>query len=93
MPCPSNGDYLIGIEYEALDEEHGHFTIRRKVNMVELIDELRGFMLNGHYYPQFPPEANPEIMYAYDLNNKEDADIYGEIVNELNKSLNGEING
>ena len=87
MTCHSNGDYLVGIEYEALDDQHGHFTIRRSVPLLELIEELRGFILNGHYYPQFPPEANPEIVYAYDLNKQEDADIYDIINNELIKSM------
>jgi hypothetical protein len=26
------------------------------------------------------------VLYAYDLNDQEDSDIYGEIVNELNKT-------
>lgn len=55
--------------------------------LTELIEELKGFILNGHYFPQFPPEANPEIVYAYDLNEKEDADIYDIINNELIKSM------
>lgn len=88
MICHSNGDYLIGIEYEAIDDLHGHFTIRRCVPLPELIEELKGFILNGHYYPQFPPEANPEVVYAYDLNKQEDdADIYHIINNELIKSM------
>ena len=90
MTYHSSGDYLVGIEYEALDDLHGHFTIRRKVPMTELIDELKGFMQNGHYYPQFPPEANPSVVYAYDLNEKEDADILGILDNLLNKSINKE---
>ena len=87
MTCHSNGDYLVGIDYEAIDDLHGHFTIRRNVPLVELIEELTGFMLIGHNYPQFPPEANPEIVYAYDLNQKEDADILGEIDNLLTEAL------
>ena len=93
MTYRSSGDYLVGIEYEALDDQHGHFTIRRRVPMAELIDELKGFVLNGHYMPQFPPQANPGIVYAYDLNQKEYADIYGEVVNELNKTLERSNNG
>ena len=93
MTYRSSGDYLVGIEYEAIDDIHGSFYIRRKVPMAELIDELKGFVLNGHCFPQFPPEANPEIVYAYDLNQKEYADIYGEVVNELNKTLERSNNG
>lgn len=93
MTCHSNGDYLIGIDYEAIDDLHGHFTIRRCVPLQELIEELSGFILNGHHYPQFPPQANPEIAYAYDLNNQEDADIYDIINNKLIKELEWSYNG
>ena len=87
MTCHSNGDYLIGIDYEAIDDLHGHFTIRRCVPLPELIVELKGFIMKGHYYPQFPSSANPEVVYAYDLNKQEDADIYDIINNELIKSM------
>jgi len=86
MSCHSDvRDFLIGLDYDSIDEDKGHFTIRRKVTMPELIDELQSFIKNGHSYPQFPARTNPTVTYAYDLNDQEDADIYGEIVNELNK--------
>jgi len=78
-------DFLVGLDYDSIDEDKGHFTIRRKVTMAELIEELQGYVNNGHSYPQFPARANPTIIYAYDLNDQDDADIYGEIVNELYK--------
>lgn len=78
-------DFLIGIDYDSIEEDRGHFTIRRKVTMPELIEELQEFIKEGHYFPQFPAQANPTVTYAYDLNDQEDADIYGEIINELNK--------
>ena len=93
MTYRSSGDYLVGIEYEAIDDIHGSFYIRRKVPMAELIDELKGFVLNGHYYPQFPPKAKPEVVYAYDLNEKEDADILGIVDNLLNESIERSKNG
>ena len=86
MSCRSDiSDFLVGIDYDSIEEDRGHFTIRRKVTMPELIDELQGFIKEGHNFPQFPARANPTVSYAYDLNNQEDADIYGEIVNELYK--------
>lgn len=86
MSCPSDvRDFLIGIDYDSIEEDKGHFTIQRKVTLQELIEELQGFIKDGHNYPQFPARANPKVSYAYDLNNQEDADIYGEIINELNK--------
>ena len=86
MRCPSDvRDFLIGIDYDSIEEDKGHFTIRRKVTLPDLIEELQGFIKDGHYYPQFPARANPTVLYAYDLNEQEDADIYGELANELIK--------
>ena len=91
-------DVLIGLDYEALETDEklgkGHFSIvRRGISMTEIVEELRGYIENGHYFPAFPPEANPEIVYAYDLNEQEDADIYGIVVNALNESLKRRKNG
>jgi len=86
MSCRSEiRDFLIGIDYDSIEEDKGHFTIRRKVTMSELVEELQGFIKDGHNFPQFPARANLTVTYAYDLNEQEDADIYGEIVNELEK--------
>ena len=68
-------------------EDRGHFTIRRKVTMSELIEELQGFVKVGHNFPAFPAWANPTVAYAWDYSNPEDGDCYGEVVNALNKSL------
>ncbi len=59
--------------------------------MPELIEELQGYIMNGRHYPQFPARANPMVLYAYDLNEQEDADIYGEVINELNKINEREV--
>ena len=53
--------------------------------MPELIEELQSYIREGHNFPQFPARANPTVLYAYDLNEQEDADIYGELANELIK--------
>lgn len=76
-------DFVVGIDYDSIEENKGHFTIRRKVTMAELVEELQGFVTTGHNFPQFPPEANPSIMYAWDLSDLDDGDCYGEVVNEL----------
>jgi len=86
MICHS--DYLIGIDYESTEEDKGHMNLRRAVPMSELVEEIKDIIVNGCHYPQFPPEANPEVIYAYDLNEKEDADILGILDNLLNKSIN-----
>lgn len=86
MTCRSDvRDFLIGIDYDSIEDDKGHFTIHRKVTVTELIEELWGFINDGHNFPQFPARANPTVTFAYDLNDQEDADIYGEIINELDK--------
>ena len=82
-------DFLVGITYDSTEEDKGHFAIRRKVPMTELIDEIKGFMKNGHHFPQFPAIANPTVQYAWDLsaNPYEDGDCYNEIIEELDKII------
>jgi hypothetical protein len=86
-------DVIIGLDYDTCgeaDEEigKGHHTIRRiGVTLQEIIEELKDILINGSHYPQFPSSAHPELVYAYDLNKQEDADIYPLINNELIKSM------
>ena len=80
-------NYLIGIDYDSIEEDKGHMTLHRAVPISELVEEVKDIILNGRHFPQFPPEANPEVVYAYDLSEKEDADIYHIINNELIKSM------
>jgi len=92
MPSRSRArDFVIGIDYDSVEEDKGHFTIRRKVTIVELIEEIRSIILKGSRFPQFPPEANPSVTYAWDLNNQEDGDCYHEIMTELEKDNRKEI--
>jgi len=35
--------------------------------------------------PAFPPEANPEVWYAWDMDDPEDGDIYQDLLFEINK--------
>lgn len=95
MTCPSDviHDYLIGIDYLDEWEDRGHFTIRRKVTMSELIDELHSYVAVGHHFPQFPARALPTVAYAWDYSDQEDGDCYGEVVNELDKSIERSKNG
>ena len=93
-------DVLLGLDYDTYDladEElgRGHFSIVRKgVSLNEVVTELKGYLTKGHYYPQLTSAANPEIVYAYDLNQMEDSDILGIVENLLNESLNkGAQNG
>ena len=92
MNCPTKvRDFVVGIDYDSTEEDKGHLTIRRTVTLTELVEEIKEIMLIGSHYPQFPPEANPTVTYAWDLNNPEDGDCYHEIVNELEKDNRKEV--
>jgi len=87
MTYPSRvRDFVVGIDYDNpfdYTEEHSHMTLRRKVNIEELVKELIDILQNGSTCPQFPPEANPSITYAWDLSNLDDGDIYHELITKL----------
>jgi hypothetical protein len=92
MNCPSKvRDFVVGIDYDSVEEDKGHMTIRRKVAIEELMEEIRSIIQNGSTYPQFPPEANPSITYAWDLKNQEDGDCYHELMIELEKNDRKEV--
>jgi hypothetical protein len=82
---------VVGIDYDDFAEDRGHLTILRKVTLTELVEEIKEIMLIGSRFPQFPPEANPTVTYAWDLNNQEDGDCYHEIINELDKINRKEV--
>jgi len=87
-------DFVVGIDYDNpydYDNKHSHMTLRRKVNLEELIEELQSILKNGSDYPQFPPEANPSITYAWDLSSQDDGDIYSELMNKLEKHNRKEV--
>lgn len=78
----------MGIDYDNpydYSEEHSHMTLRRKVSIEDLIQELTYILKKGSSYPQFPPEANPSITYAWDLTSQDDGDIYHELMQQLEK--------
>jgi len=92
MSCHSSvRDFVVGIDYDSIEEDKGYMTLRRKVSLDELIEEIKSILLEGSHYPQFPPEANPTITYAWDLNNQEDGDCYHEIMKELEKDNRKEV--
>ena len=92
MTYPSEvRDFVVGIDYDDIAEDRGHMTIRRKVPITELVEEIKTIILYGSTYPQFPPEANPSVTYAWDLNNQEDGDSYHEIMLELEKENRKEV--
>jgi hypothetical protein len=84
-------DFVVGIDYDDYYEDRGHLTIQRQVTLYELVEEIKEIMLLGSSFPQFPPEANPTVTYAWDLNNPEDGDCYHEVINELEKDNPKEV--
>ena len=45
-------DFVVGIDYEALEEDKGHMTIRRKVSIRESrYFRTTGLKLNGEIFP------------------------------------------
>ena len=92
MSCQTRvRDFVVGIDYDDFYEDRGHLTLRRKVTLTELIEEIKQIIQYGSRYPQFPPEANPNVIYAWDLNNQEDGDCYHEVINELEKDNRKEV--
>jgi len=86
--CPSDSlhTYIVGINYESPDEDKGHFDIRRKVTIHELAEEVSDYLENGKPgNPAFPPEANPEIWYCWDMDDPDDGDVYHELMAEIEK--------
>ncbi len=78
--------YVVGIQYDSPDEDKGFFDIRRTVSMEELAREVADYLHNGKSSnPAFPPEANPEVWYAWDMDDPEDGDIYQDLLFEINK--------
>ena len=92
MTYPSKArDFVIGIDYDSIEEDKGHMTLRRKVSIEKLMEEIKSIILNGSTYPQFPPEANPSITYAWDLTSQDDGDCYHELMKELEKDNRMEV--
>ena len=84
-------DFVVGIDYNDFAEDRGHLTIRRTLTLPELVEEIKEIILISSRYPQFPPEANPTVTYAWDLDNQEDGDCYHEVINELEKDNRKEV--
>ena len=86
--CPSDllHTYIVGINYESQDEDKGHFDIQRKVTIAELAEEVSDYLENGKSsYPAFPPEANPEVWYVWDMDDPDDGDTYHNLMVEIEK--------
>ena len=88
-------DFVVGIDYDNpfdYNDKHSHMTLRRKVSIEELIAEIQTILQKGSSYPQFPPEANPSIVYAWDLTSQDDGDIYHELITKLEQNNRKEVN-
>ena len=46
MNCSSKvRDFVVGIDYDSIEEDKGHMTLRRKVCIEELIEEIKTILL------------------------------------------------
>ncbi len=80
--------YIVGIQYKSSDEDKGFFDIQRKTSLTELAEEVLEYLLYGKSsYPAFSPEANPEVLYAWDMDDWEDGDCFPDLMNEINKNM------
>jgi hypothetical protein len=87
--CNDTRRYLVGIQYTSPFEDKGFFDIQRISTLKDLAVEVNEYLLNGKSsYPAIPPEANPEILYVWDIDDPEDGDYYPELINEINKIQN-----
>lgn len=81
-----NRTLVVGIEYDSPDEDKGFFDIQRKVTISELAWEVGDYLKNGkRSNPAFPARSNPSVLYAWDLNDPENGDIYHELMAEIEK--------
>ena len=78
--------YIVGIQYESPDEDKGFFDIQRQVTLQELAEEVADYLKNGKSsFPPFPPEANPEVWYVWNMDDQEDGDAYPDLMAEIQK--------
>lgn len=79
--------FFVGIEYDSFDEDKGFFDIRRTVTLKELAWEVGDYLINGkRSYPAFPARSNPSVLFALDMEDPENGDIYNELMAAI-KSL------
>ena len=78
--------YIVGIQYESPDEDKGFFDIQRRVTLQELAEEVADYLKNGKSsFPPFPPEANAEVWYVWNMDDQEDGDAYPDLMAEIQK--------
>ncbi len=78
--------YIVGIQYESPDEDKGFFDIQRRVTLQELAEEVADYIKNGKTsFPPFPPDANAEVFYVWDMDDQEDGDAYPDLMAEIQK--------
>ena len=83
--------YLVGIQYNSDDENKGYFDIQRFATMVDLAQEVNGYLRNGKSsYPTFSADSRPEILFVWNMDDPWDGDYYPELMNELESIKNKE---
>jgi hypothetical protein len=78
--------YIVGIQYKSNEEDKGCFDIQRTTTLTELAKEVQRYLLCGKTsYPAFLPEADPEVLFVWDMDDWEDGDCYPDLIIEIDK--------
>ncbi|MEE9189747.1 MAG: hypothetical protein V3U16_03150 [Candidatus Neomarinimicrobiota bacterium] len=79
--------YIVGIQYNSRDEDKGYFDVQRYTTITELAKEIHGYLVYGKTsYPAFAPDAEPEVLYVWNMDDWEDGDCYPDLMNEIQKN-------
>ncbi len=82
--------YIVGIRYTSKAEDKGYFDIKRTVTITELAKEIQGYLVHGKTsYPAFTAAADPEVLFAWALDDGEDGDCYPELMTAIDKIMKG----
>jgi hypothetical protein len=82
--------YIVGIRYISKGEDKGYFDIKRTVTLSELAKEIQGYLVHGKTsFPAFSSSADPEVLFAWALDDGEDGDCYPELMTAIDKIMKG----
>ena len=74
----------MGIRYTSKAEDKGYFDIKRTVTITELAKEIQGYLVHGKTsYPAFTAAADPEVLFAWALDEKITLDGFGDITVDI----------
>ncbi|MFQ6605129.1 MAG: hypothetical protein ACE5D8_06190 [Fidelibacterota bacterium] len=83
--------YLVGLAYDAPDDDDGYFDFRRRTTLETLAEEIQTILDEGHHQPTFPPQARPRLLFVWNLDDPEDGDCYAAVMERLEEGGRHEI--